>query len=252
MLINAPSTISKLSISEFRARFDEPCMEPVSRVDKGPLPLGMPARVAIALDLSKEAEDFTMDDARGLVLCDFGEAFAPATEQRLGRACNIPVAKRPPEAAFRPDQDLSYSSDVWSLGLAIWEILGMNALFTESEPFNEVIAQQIEVLGIQSFPAGWRALFDGPEATDTDPLIPRQPAHKREPWPPLEHAFEEFVQKYRRKWDDLGVFGEQETHLIFDLMRKMLRFRPEERLTTQEILKSEWMVKWALPELEKS
>jgi serine/threonine-protein kinase SRPK3 len=33
-------------------------------------------------------------------------------------------------------------------------------------------------------------------------------------------------------------------------MRGMLRFRPEERLTIDEVLRSEWMVNWALPQLE--
>lgn len=58
------------------------------------------------------------------------------------------------------------------------------------------------------------------------------------------------MQKYRRKRGAAGTFYEQETQAILDLMRCMLRFRPEERPTIDEVLQSEWMVKWALPELE--
>ena len=61
---------------------------------------------------------------------------------------------------------------------------------------------------------------------------------------------EEFVQKYRRKREAAGTFEEEETQAILELMRGMLRFRPEKRLTIDEVLRSEWMVNWALPQLE--
>lgn len=71
-------------------------------------------------------------------------------------------------------------------------------------------------------------------------------------WPTLDVAFEEFVQKYRRRWPEVGIFGDDETAAILDLMRRMLAFRPEERLTAEEVLKSEWMQKWVLPGVERS
>jgi len=55
------------------------------------------------------------------------------------------------------------------------------------------------------------------------------------------------VQRYRREQEAMGVFGEEETRAILELMRGMLRFKPEERMTIQEVLRSEWMTKWALP-----
>lgn len=70
-------------------------------------------------------------------------------------------------------------------------------------------------------------------------------------WPPIEHAFEDWVQKYRRK-RGVGDFGREETATIFYLIRRMLAFKPEERPSAEEILKSEWMVKWVMPDLERS
>jgi serine/threonine-protein kinase SRPK3 len=58
------------------------------------------------------------------------------------------------------------------------------------------------------------------------------------------------VQKYRRKREAAGTFEEEETQAILELMRGMLRFRPEERLTIDEVLRSKWMVNWALPQLD--
>jgi len=251
VLVKAPPNIANLSISHFREKFEQPEVVPVSRIDGGALHRGVPAQVVIPLNLNKKAQEFTLDDARSLVLCDFGEAFKPSHERRLGRECNTPKAKRALEAAFEPDQSFSYPSDVWSLGVALWDIIGMKAIFSESEPENEIIAEQIDVLGLQSFPARWLTLWETSETKTLQSSIPQRPKDERGTWPTLEHAFEEFVQHYRRERDYHGVFDAEEADVIIALIRGMLRFCPDERLTTQEVLESEWMVKWALPELEQ-
>jgi len=228
-------------------------MVPIARVDGKPLTPNVPAQAIVPLYLGKKAQEFTLDDAHGLILSDFGEAFSPATERRLGKNCNIPLAKRAPEAFFEPDEPLSYPSDVWSLGTAIWEMLGMKFIFSESETQDEIVAEQIDVLGYHNFPKSWRSQWEriGKDKDRKSGAIPRQPTGDREVWPSLENAFEEFVQKYRRRQEAAGNFEEKETQAILDLMRGMLKFRPNERLTIDEVLKSEWMVKWALPQLEQ-
>ncbi|PGH13635.1 hypothetical protein AJ80_06267 [Polytolypa hystricis UAMH7299] len=77
------------------------------------------------------------------------------------------------------------------------------------------------------------------------------PIEGRKVWSPIDRAFEEWVQKYRRK-RGVGEFGKEETAAISDLMRRMLAFRPEERPSAQEVLESEWIVKWVLPDFERS
>ncbi|KAJ5086190.1 Srpk [Penicillium argentinense] len=54
-------------------------------------------------------------------------------------------------------------------------------------------------------------------------------------------------------WDDrrdsgIPWFDINEKDAIFDMLRQMLSFRPENCPTTKEIFESEWMVIWALPE----
>ncbi|CAN8105061.1 unnamed protein product [Discula destructiva] len=148
---------------------------------------------------------------------------------------------------------LSYPSDIWSLATAIWEILGMKFIFSQSEPQDESVAQHLDVLGSQKFPESWREQWERPAAQEehADVTMPRKATYEREIWPKLEVAFEEFVQKYRRKWGTVGIFEEEEARAILELMRGMLKFRPEERLTVDEVLESEWMVKWALPQLQQ-
>lgn len=155
-MVKLPSTFDDLSVDQFREKFGKPDLVPVTRVDGGPLPPNAPAQAVLPLYLGKKAKDFTLADARGLVLSDFGEAFAPATEKRLGEHCNIPLGSKAPEALFEPDKPLAYPSDVWSLGAAIWEGLGMKCIFSGSEGEDEVVAEQIDVLGPEQFPPRWR------------------------------------------------------------------------------------------------
>lgn len=79
----------------------------------------------------------------------------------------------------------------------------------------------------------------------------QRPIKRRYVWPPLDTAFEEWVQVYRRD-GGMGEFGNEETAAILRLMRSTLAYRPEERPTIAQILESEWMVEWVLPDLERS
>ncbi|KAF2278687.1 kinase-like protein [Westerdykella ornata] len=226
LLVKLPSTFDDLSIPQFREKFGEPETVPIARVDDKPLTPNVPAQAVIPLYLGKKAQEFTLADAHGLILNDFGEAFRPAAEQRLGRDCHTPLATRAPEALFEPDEPLSYPSDIWNLGTAIWEILGMKFIFSEGETPDQIVAQQTDVLGSQNFPENWRKQWErlGEHGDDANNMIPRRPTRDREAWPALENAFEQFVQKYRRKREDAGTFGEEEIEAILELMRGMLRF----------------------------
>ncbi|KAL4885147.1 hypothetical protein BJY04DRAFT_205408 [Aspergillus karnatakaensis] len=61
---------------------------------------------------------------------------------------------RPPEARFEPETPLSCSSDIWSLGATLWEIIGMKTIIgSDFTTADEVTSQQIEVLG--QLPPSW-------------------------------------------------------------------------------------------------
>ncbi|PWY88821.1 kinase-like protein [Aspergillus sclerotioniger CBS 115572] len=79
-----------------------------------------------------------------------------------------------------------------------------------------------------------------------------RPKEGTEVWPPLDQEFEQGVRKYRQKQPGIEDFDDEETAAILDLMRRMLKFRPEERLTIEEVMQSEWMVKWVMPDYERS
>lgn len=200
----------------------------------------------VPLCMGEGAEKLSLSDAQ-VLLSDFGEAFAPALEVRRGESCRTPIAMRPPEARFEPGAPLSYSADIWSLAVAIWEILGMKAIFNgEFATIDDVTSQQIDVLG--PMPLKWWERW-GERAQYFDDN--GHPKKGRYMWPPINDAFEEGVQKYRRK-RGVGEFGREEAEAILYLMRRMLAFRPEERPSADDVLKSEWMVRWAFPDFERS
>jgi serine/threonine protein kinase len=162
---------------------------------------------------------------------------------------------QPPEARFAPQSPLSYSEDIWSLAFAIWEIIGMKAIFSsEFATADDIIAQQIDVLGASSLPLEWWEAWE--QRSHFFSSLPdhktKHPKEGRYVWPPLDEAFEEGVQRYRRQSQKVKEFEEEEMAAILKLMCRMLAFQPEDRLTAEEVLQSEWMVKWALPEFYKT
>lgn len=64
-----------------------------------------------------------------------------------------------------------------------------------------------------------------------------------------EDRFEKHIQLPRQK-AGIPVFDMKEKAAVMDMLRSMLCFEPEKRLSAQVILKCEWMERWALPEFE--
>lgn len=68
--------------------------------------------------------------------------------------------------------------------------------------------------------------------------------------PGLKGSFEWCIQRYRREDADEITDGEKTAFL--ELIDWMLSYRPQGRPTVKEVLSSKWMVKYALPDYERS
>ncbi|KAK2785776.1 hypothetical protein FQN51_003783 [Onygenales sp. PD_10] len=246
VFVKLPSSFDALSIDQLYEKYGKPATVDVRRKDGEPLPPNIPPKAVLPLYLGKKAQEFTLADVR-ILLSDFGEAFAPGTDIRPGKASNIPLAFQPPEVRFEPDAPLTFSSDIWSLATAIWEIIGMKAIFsTDWVTEDEMTAQHIDELG--PVPLSW---WDRWEKRGEFFDANVRPIEGRDVWPPLDQAFEDFVQVSRRK-RGMGEFGKEETIALLHLMRRMLAYLPEDRPTVEEVLESEWIVKWVMPDFERS
>ena len=246
ILVKLPSTFNHLSVTEFYEKYGEPETVPITQQNGEPLPPNVPPKAVLPLDLGIPANEFKLQDSN-VLLTDFGESYSPSSEIRYGEHCRTPLDGRPPEAYFEPQRPLSFSADIWSLAVTMWEILGMKALFSnEYITQDEMVSEHIDVLGPmpQSWFESWKER--GEFFLRDDQTLPT----KREIWPKLDQAFEHGIQSYRQKLK-MGDFGGEETRAFLDLMRVMLTF-PEERPTIEEVLKSEWMVKWVMPDYERA
>ncbi|PGH00768.1 CMGC/SRPK protein kinase [Helicocarpus griseus UAMH5409] len=153
-----PSSFNELSIEQLYQKYEEPETVRVTERHGKPLPPNVPNLAVLPLHLGKYAEQFSLSDTH-VLLSDFGEAFSAASGSCCGKDCHTPLAARPPETRFEPQKPLSYASDVWSLAITIWEIIGMKTIFSsEFTTDDEVTSQQVDVLG--PMPQAWWARWD--------------------------------------------------------------------------------------------
>jgi hypothetical protein len=146
----------------------------------------------------------------------------------------------------------------------MWQLFGLPSLFKESSEnvLDNLIAQQLDYLGDEGFRKVWRDDWERDDSEDdsspssgqgsgVEPRTPRRWRLKnRRAKGPLEDRFEKDVQGYRTK-TGMALFEQDEKDAILDLIKGMLKFDPTTRFTIEQVLQSEWMVKWALPMLKK-
>ncbi|KAI1019906.1 hypothetical protein LB504_009454 [Fusarium proliferatum] len=242
VLLQLPgSELDHLSIQQVYEKYYKPDPYPVTRTDGRPVTSpSVPKNLYTPNWLGKPSDEVVLPEAR-LWLSDFGTAFNPSQETRLLSYTHL--QNRPPEAVLDSTKPLTFSSDIWSLGLMVWECMGSGPfmsgfLFDE----DEVIADQVDALG--PLPHEWWEKWETRTAVFTED---GQRKGGIETWP-LQKRFDLDIQRGKKaeRLDD------EECRAFLDLIKGMLRFRPEERMTAEQLLRSEWMSKWALPLAEKA
>ncbi|OGM42246.1 hypothetical protein ABOM_009051 [Aspergillus bombycis] len=202
----------------------------------------VPSTAILPMWLGKPCEEFSVSEAQ-LLLSDFGEAYLPFTGNRC--ESRTPLAFAPPEARFEPERNLSFSSDIWTLACAIWLILGQRPLFEDIlATQDDITAEQVDVLG--RLPSEWWEKWNERLEYFNEDGEPNEDRDVRS-W---DDRFETHIQRPRRK-AGISEFGLEERTAVIDMLRSMLSFQPEARLTAQDVLKCDWMVRWALPEYKK-
>lgn len=243
VLLSLPDNFDQLSIEQVYEKYGAPASEPVVRLDGQPLEPGVPSATSPPVWLGKPSEEFSPSETK-VLLSDFGEAYSPSTEPR--HHSHAPVSFVPPEAIFEPGRGLSFSSDIWTLACAAWAILGQRRLFEDIlATQDDITAEQVDVLG--KLPLAWWQRWEARHEYFDEEGKPNPDHHVRS-W---EGRFERHVQRPRREAGIRG-FEEEEKAAVLGMLRSMLAFEPEERLTARGVLECEWMVKWALPDFEKS
>jgi len=245
LLLQLPSALDNLSEEELYETYGEPEPEAVVREDGRPLDQGVPSHVVPPVWLGVPCEDITPSGAK-LLLADFGVAFRPSTELRY--QSYAPLEIRPPEARFEPTTPLSFASDIWSLGCTIWALVANRPLVEMVlSTKDDVTAQHVDALG--PLPDEWWEKWGVWNEYFTEPGAAGRPIEGRWAWS-LEDRFEGWAQKLRRE-EGMATLDDSEREAFLEMVRWMLRFKPGDRPSAKQVLETEWMREWALPERER-
>jgi serine/threonine protein kinase len=243
ILLRLPRSIDSLSPDQLYERYGQPELEPAKRLDDQPLGEGVPSHGVVPIWLGDASEDITLPESH-ILLTDFGESFQPATTTRC--YSHTPYILRPPELFFLPTVPLSFPADIWSLACAIFAILGQRPLFETWFPSDDrIIEEHVDTLG--HLPPDWWTRWANRSESFNEQLE-RTDGAPRRPW---AARFEYSIQEPRRECG-MAEFEEDEKASLSALLLSMLAFKPEDRPSAQQVLESDWVAKWALPELDRA
>lgn len=237
--------IDHLSADELYTRyaFDT---APVRRLDGASPEPHAPPYAVWSMPIETPADELADPIAK---ISDYGTSFvvADTPEPEL---CT-PTLYRPPEALFG-DRIVPFAADVWSFGVSLYEVLGERPLFeTFSCDKDDVLADIISTLGPppRRWWDGWtnRGEFFEGDGEWRNGGISRiyTPV-----WRPLSRRMWEMGRGKTPESCEWDVEG-GEIRALEELFGGVLAWEPEERWTVEELVASEYMVKWALPAWER-
>ncbi|KAK2603658.1 hypothetical protein QQS21_004131 [Conoideocrella luteorostrata] len=244
VLLQLSCSFAALSEEQLYSQFGWPIPQAVVREDKARLSPNVPAYVYEAVWLGMPTEDVAIQDAK-IMLSDFGVAFMPSKESRL--QSNTPINVRPPETRFEHNTPLTPASDIWSLACMIWDIMAQRPLFGEILATSDMMtSQQVNALGV--LPRDWWDKWNARSEFFTQDGTPIESRRT----PSWSHRFERDIQEPRRENNLGGSLDIEEQQAFTCMLQSMLRYQPANRPTAEEVLNTEWMRRYALPELEKA
>ncbi|KID88401.1 protein kinase domain protein, partial [Metarhizium majus ARSEF 297] len=245
VLFRLPQEFHLWSDEELLENCGEPEQEPVKTFDDKPIPSGVPTVATLPVWFPMERiNKLPLSDAQ-IVLADFGESYRPVQESKF--ECCTPVHSRPPESRFEPTKPKSFPSDVWTLACAVWATLGQRPLF---EMFwgTEDNATWMQVQTLGKLPGEWWEKWDArsEDYTDDGQLI----RVDNGPVYTFDYQFENDIQEVRRRYK-METMDSAEKEALLAMLRPMLAYRPEQRCSVNEVLDSEWMTRYAMPDYER-
>ncbi len=219
------------TIDEVYKKFGEPEKVPTERVDNGPLSSGVPLYSVYRANTVIPAHQVKDNKIN---ISDFGEAFFSNDPPKTLRT---PMLWLPPENFFH--EKLGPAADIWTLAVTLYETLGERPLFEMIYPNkDELLGEMVDTLG--KLPSRWwhrlqnRPCYfledrsSSPESTavSTRPLIQRL-------W-----------DMGRGETPEQCEFSLEEIESLRELLAAMFGYEPSERITADEAMRSDYMMRW--------
>ncbi|EGN96975.1 hypothetical protein SERLA73DRAFT_154350 [Serpula lacrymans var. lacrymans S7.3] len=237
------------SDTEVYAHLGDPETENVRTRDGQPLGPNAPAMLIAPIQNSRMSDTSLLEEST--IVSDFGQSYvaaSPPPSYEPGTVLNY----QSPEARFAGRA--SFEADVWSLGCAIFEIRAGFALFESFLGSDiDVLKQTVETLG--RLPDPWWGAFeqrslwfeeDGQPKSEQDQeragvLLKSYKTSIRAKLLQIGEQDDPSSEDEGPMIEKLGVrLPEEEVDMLVDLLEKMLKYRPEERICLQHVIRHPW------------
>ncbi|KAK8115698.1 hypothetical protein PG984_012200 [Apiospora sp. TS-2023a] len=217
---------------------------PVTRVDGAPVKPHAPSYAVYPMHI-KTAADKLLDPI--VKISDYGTSFFMETTR--SPELHTPPLFLPPEHFFH--EPVTLAGDIWTLGVNLYEVLGERVLFESfSNDKDDILADIISTLGLP--PKRWWDKWencgdffeqDGTWVSSTQRIYTpvSRPLHQRM-WDMGRGKTPETCE-----WD----VERGEMRALEELLGSMLSYEAAERPTAEQLMASEYMVKWAMPAWER-
>jgi serine/threonine-protein kinase SRPK3 len=219
----------------------EPDTEALDRLDEHAMEV--PIEVVMPIDASKFIDAGLVDWER-VVITDFGQSYMIE-----GRPTNYTPATavnyRAPETIF--ENQFTTATDVWSLGCLFFQIRAGFPLFDPwCSTTASILCEIVYLLGKLPEP-WWSSFTDRSEYFDDNGNPKLQGGRKNIRAQLYSIGTEDFPPHPGKQdgpmFEPLGTrLSEEEVDLMDDLLGKMLKLRPEERITMDEVVRHPWFL----------
>jgi serine/threonine protein kinase len=254
ILFRVPETLRRWSDTEVYSYMGRPVTGEVRTCGREPRSIHAPLDLIEPIDASKFLHESHLQEA--VTVIDYGQSYAIASPPRDYKPVTR-VNYMSPELAF--EERICLETDVWSLGCAIFEIRAGRPLFDSF--FNSdvyVLVQIVQTLG--RLPDPWWGSFEGLIEDRTprfredhgEPKSIKAQERAGHILQPSKSSIGDELRSIGSRDDppysDEGPMMEKsgvrldkdEAELLEDLLRKMLRYRPEERIGMREVVEHPW------------
>lgn len=223
----------------------KPELEEVLTVDGKPPGPEAPSHVVASIDPSYLTSASLLEES--IILTDFGQSTFPGDDLSIQQPVT-PTHFTPPEGIF--DSRVALSSDVWALACTLFHIRSSWPLFDNFLGIDDVVLKHmVETLG--KLPDPYWTSWDARRKWFTETGEPRTAEEQRELMLPAvktsiservaEIGDDEEGDNYGRMMDAPGThLDTAEIYLFTDLLEKMLRYSPRERISMAEVVQHPW------------
>ncbi|KFY43350.1 hypothetical protein V495_04012 [Pseudogymnoascus sp. VKM F-4514 (FW-929)] len=241
-LLRGPN-LDSLSPDELysRYRLDK---APITRVDGAAVEPRAPPYAVYPIYMKMHADKLVDPIVR---ISDYGTSFVVATEH--SPKLHTPPLYIPPEDFF--NQPITQAADIWTLAISLYEVLSERPLFeTYAWDRDDIVAEMVSTLGMP--PARWWDAWEiRKEFFEEDGSWVRNIKRARmASFRPLHQCLWDMGRGETSEacqWDVEGG----EMRALEELLRGMMTFEPTEKLTAEQLMRSEYMVNWAMPAWER-